>query len=95
MRDFNSYMPDMTKQLAQGIENGIPMIENAMDNMAQSMIPSMGGISSTGAGSTTNNNTNSVSINVYGSAGQDVNELADIIEQKITDNVVRRGVAFA
>jgi hypothetical protein len=42
----------------------------------------------------TSNTSNSVSINVYGAQGQDVNELARIIESKITDNVVRRGVAF-
>lgn len=91
LRDFNSYMPDMTKQLAQGIKEGIPTIENAMDAMTRSMIPSMG---STSADAGTTNTTNSVNINVYGAQGQDVNELAQIIEQKITNNVVRRGVAF-
>lgn len=96
LSNFHTYMPDMMKQMAQGIQNGIPMLENAMNTMAQSMIPSMGSMSASGmaAGTTNNNTSNSVSINVYGSAGQDVNELANIIEQKITDNVVRRGVAF-
>ena len=94
LKNFHTFMPDMTKQLAQGIENGIPTISSAMDRMAQAMMPSMGAGSAGMAGATTNN-TNSVSINVYGSAGQDVNELANIIEQKITNNVVRRGVAFS
>lgn len=96
LSNFHTYMPDMMKQMAQGIQNGIPMLENAMNTMTQSMIPSMGSMSASGmaAGTTNNNTSNSVSINVYGSAGQDVNELANIIEQKITDNVVRRGVAF-
>jgi len=93
LADFHTYMPDMMKQLAQGIENGIPMLEDAMSSMTQSMIPSMGGMAG-GAGTTSNTTSNNVSINVYGSAGQDVNELAQIIEQKITNNVVRRGVAF-
>ena len=93
LRDFNSYMPDMTKQLAQGIKEGIPTIENAMDAMTRSMIPSMGSASADAAASSTT--TNSVNINVYGAQGQDVNELAQIIEQKITNNVVRRGVAFS
>ena len=95
LKDFNTYMPDMTKELAQGMISGIPQIRNAMDRLASAMVPSMSGIQS-GAGSTTTNTTsNSVSINVYGAQGQDVNELANIIEQKITNNVVRRGVAFS
>lgn len=89
LAQFHTFMPDMMRQLAQGIEGGIPLIENAMSNMTQSMIPSMG--QTNGA---TNNTSNQVSINVYGAQGQDVNELARIIEDKITDNVVRRGVAF-
>ena len=36
-----------------------------------------------------------VTINVYAQPGQDVNELAQIIEQKISTNVRRRGAAFA
>lgn len=95
LADFHSYMPDMMQQLAQGIQNGIPKLENAMSSMAQSMVPSFGNVNgvagSAGANSTM---TNSVSINVYGAQGQDVSELADLIEQKIADNVIRRGVAF-
>lgn len=87
LSDFHTYMPDMMSQLAQGIRNGIPQIESAMSSLSSAMTPTMG------AGNTTNNS-NSVSVNVYGAQGQDVNELANIIEQKITDNVVRRGVAF-
>lgn len=92
LRNFHEFMPDMMGQLAQGIENGIPQIENAMDTMTRSMIPTMG--SASGDVGATNNTNNTVSINVYGAQGQDVNELARIIENKITDNVVRRGVAF-
>lgn len=92
LSNFHTYMPDMMRQLAQGIEKGIPQVEDAMNTMTNSMTPTMGG---TNATNTTNNNTNTVSVNVYGAQGQDINELAQIIEQTITDNVVRRGVAFA
>ena len=91
LSQFHTFMPDMMKQLAQGIENGIPQIESAMDTMTKSMVPSMGNVS---GGSATSTTSNSVSINVYGAQGQDVNELARIIENKITENVIRRGVAF-
>lgn len=89
LSDFHTFMPDMIRLMTQGIESSLPMLENAMDNMSRSMIPTMGG-----AEVGTSNTSNSVSINVYGAQGQDVNELARIIENKITDNVVRRGVAF-
>lgn len=87
LANFHTFMPDMMKQLTQGIYQGMPQLENAMNTMTQSMVPSLE------AGETTNT-TNTVSVNVYGAQGQDVNELAQIIEDKITNNVVRRGVAF-
>ena len=38
--------------------------------------------------------TNEVTINVYGAQGQNIGALADEIEQRIAENVMRRGVAF-
>ena len=93
LSDFHTFMPDMMKQLAEGITRGIPQIESAMDSMTRAMVPSMGQMSNgEAAGSTT---TNSVNINIYGAQGQDVNELANIVEEKITNNIVRRGVVFS
>ena len=93
LKNFHTFMPDMMREIAQGITNGIPQIESAMGSMTQSMIPSMGGFQGEGAsaGSTT---TNSVNINVYGAQGQDIHALAREIENEITQNVIRRGVAF-
>lgn len=90
LANFHTFMPDMMSQLAKGIENGIPRIEDAMDQMTRSMVPQL-----QGAGSTTNNNNNQVSINVYGAQGQNVSELADLIQQRIIDNTVRQGVIFS
>lgn len=45
-------------------------------------------------GSTTNNNYGGVNVVVYGAPGQDVNELADIIEDRINANIARRAAAF-
>lgn len=99
LRDFNSYMPDMAKQLAQGIRNGIPTIESAMDSMARSMVPSMGEAGGTGAngagGNVTNTNTNTVSINVYGAQGQDVRQLANEIQNIINNEVYSKGAVYA
>lgn len=95
---FHTFMPDMMQLMTQGIKAGIPKLENAMGELSHSMVPalpqSMIAPMGTESSSTTNNTSNSVSINVYGAQGQDVDELARVIESKITDNVVRRGVAF-
>ena len=42
-----------------------------------------------------NINYGGVTINVYGAQGQDVSELADIIEERINMNVARKGAIFA
>ena len=94
LSNFHTYMPDMMKEMAQGIKNGIPMLEDAMNSMTNAMVPTLAMPEGSSAGSV-DNSTNTVSINVYGAPGQDVNELANIIEQHITDNVIRRGVAFS
>lgn len=94
LSDFHTYMPDMIDLMTKGIKQGIPEIQSAMNALANTMVPSMKASENTMAAGQTNT-TNSVNITVYGAQGQNVNELAAIIEQKITDNVVRRGVAFA
>lgn len=95
LANFNSFMPDMMRQMASGITKGIPMVENAMDNLTKTMVPTMGGINVSGAGGTNNNISNAISINVYGAQGQDVNALAEIIQDKINSAVYNRGAVFA
>ena len=95
LSNFNTYMPDMMRQIACGINNGIPMVESAMNNLTKTMVPTMGGINASGAGGTNNNISNAVSINVYGAQGQDVNALAEIIQDKINSAVYNRGAVFA
>ena len=91
LSDFHTYMPDMIKELVRGIDNGIPQIENAMSNMTSAMVPSM--MTESTAPSTTTNN--SVNITVYGAEGQDVSELADIIQDRINAQVYNREAVFA
>lgn len=89
LANADTYMPDFMDLLTRGIKAGMPEIERAMQGLTLSMRPEL----AAGAGGATGNNT--VNITVYGAQGQDVNELAQIIEQRISENVVRRGVAFA
>lgn len=90
LADANTYMPDFMKLIAGGIEKGIPQIQNAMTDMTTAMVPDMTGPM---AKNTTNNA--NVNITVYGSQGQDVRELADIIQQRINTQVYNQGAVFA
>ena len=89
LSNFHTFMPDMMNMIVAGINQGIPRVAQAMDGLAQSMIPQAGG-----QFGVVGNSTNTFNINVYGAQGQNVSELADVIEQRITENVMRRGVAF-
>lgn len=90
LRDFRSYMPDMINEMVKGIDNGIPQIASAMRSLSGAMIPQMGA-----SGATNNENiSNVINLSVYGAQGQNINELANVIEEKITENMIRRGAAF-
>ena len=88
LSDFHTYMPDMIDELVNGINQGIPRVAQAMNGLTQNMVPQAN------VQGMANNSTNTFNINVYGAQGQNVSELADVIEQRITENVMRRGVAF-
>lgn len=89
LSNFHTFMPDMINLLTKGITDGLPQVANAMSSLASTMVPAIDA-PQLGAGATTN----TFNINVYGAQGQDVSELADVIEQRITNNVMRRGVVF-
>ena len=91
LSDFHTYMPDMINTLVSGINNGIPQVQAAMGNLTKAMVPSLS--DSMSASSMTNNN--NVNITVYGAQGQDVNELAEIIQDRINAEVYSKGAVFA
>ena len=93
LSNFHTYMPDMIKALTQGIDKGIPQIQSAMTNLTGAMVPNNMMTDTMASRSTTNNN--SVNITVYGAQGQDVNQLADIIQDRINAQVYSKGAVFA
>lgn len=93
LSNFHTYMPDMIKALTQGIDKGIPQIQSAMTNLTGAMVPNNMMTDAMASRSTTNNN--SVNITVYGAQGQDVNQLADIIQDRINAQVYSKGAVFA
>ena len=95
LANFHTFAPDMVKLFAQGITQSLPMLERAADQMAgvianDATATLQGGQSA--AGKTVNA---PISINVYGAAGQDVNQLADIIQQKMNRAVVNQKAVFS
>lgn len=105
LHQFNSFMPDMMKQMAQGIRQGIPKVEDALNSltgdMASILTPRLdmaGGAGQAAASGSVNNNstnTNTVNISVYGAQGQDVNELANAIQDVINQQIHSKGAVFA
>lgn len=87
LSNFHTFMPDMIDLMTEGIASGIPRLEAAMNSMAGTLVPG----TEMGASSVAN----TVNITVYGAEGQDVNDLADIIQDRINMNVYRNGAAFA
>lgn len=95
LHQFNSFMPDMMKQMAHGIKAGIPQVSDAMNSLTGSMAGSLqatGGMSGT---TNNNNSTNTVTLNVYGAQGQDVTALANEIQNIINNQVYQKGAVFA
>jgi hypothetical protein len=88
------------KGLTKGIEDSADLVKDAMNDI--SVVPEVqtsafdaGTALGNSENTTSNTSNNNVTINVYGAVGQDMNELAEIIEQKITAATRRREGAFA
>lgn len=91
LADADTYMPDFIDLLVNGINAGIPRIQSAMQGLSTSLSPTLDANMN---GNAAGNYENTVNVTVYGAAGQDVSELADVIERRISENVLRRGAAF-
>lgn len=77
--------------IGKGIEDTIPDVEESMRSMMSGIMPDVNvSGSATGAGLG-----GGIVMNVYGAAGQDVNELADIVMDRLQMAVDRREAAFA
>lgn len=88
LSNFHTFMPDMMKQLASGIDKGIPKIEDAMSNLSSAMVPTM-------QGAKNNTYNGGINITINGAQGQDVNQLADIIQQRMNIAIQNQEAVFA
>ena len=95
LKNFHTFAPDMVKLFAHGIEQSLPMLDRAAEDMA-SVIASDATPSIQNGQSAASKTVNApISINVYGAQGQDVNALADIIQAKMNRAVVNQKAVFA
>lgn len=96
LRDYEQWMPDFMKGLAKGIDQNAWRVEDALKNVSTDMSIAAALSPGVGYGSQKNTTNNySIPITVYAQPGQDVNELADVIMQKMQSAVVRREAVFA
>lgn len=94
LSDFHTYAPDMMELFAKGIEDNKKMLLNTVAdafNFSDIITDDQPQLSLAGAGSGVTN----VTMNIYGAEGQDVNELAEIISQKLGAAVKRSTVTWS
>ena len=85
---FHTYGPDMMKLLASGIRDNAYLVKDAIGDVS-------GLIAGDVSGATNNSyNYGPMSINVYGAEGQDVRELARVIEDRINTRINRQEAVF-
>ena len=84
--------------IAEGINDGTTAVEDALSDTSSVLANSFDmpdiGVNHEASEGSEGSTGNNVVINVYGAVGQDVRELAEIIEQKITESTLRRTRAF-
>ena len=91
LSDFHTFAPDMVKLFAQGMEQTLPVLERASADFASALVP--GAMQNGGQTNTTYNTP--VNITVYGAQGQDVNQLADVIQARLNRSVINQKAVFA
>ena len=80
LRDYEDWMPDFVSGLADSMRSSEWMMASAARELAQTV---------------TNNTTNNISMNVYGAAGQDPNQIANVVMLKIQEATNRRSAVWA
>lgn len=101
LRDYETWMPDMIAGLAKGIRDNAYQLENAADYLASRLVipqitaPAVQAAGAAAKAGPAGGAGPSVNITVYGAQGQDVNQLADIIMQKMEAAVNRKAGVWA
>ena len=81
LKDFHTFAPDMMKLFAQGIESNIGMVEDAMSTVSGTVARSM-------KQNSYSSSVGAVNIVINAHEGQSVEELADIVQERINREVM-------
>lgn len=97
LSDADTYMPDFIDLMRSGLSAGISDIASVSDKLADAMVmtPTHYAELPAAGGATTNNNMGGVSIVINAAPGQDVEEIAEAVEERISNLMSRREVAYA
>lgn len=97
LSDFHTWMPDMMKQLADGIYSNMGRVDRAMNSLAERMVlPAMEmSLPERSEQKATTITNGDLVVNVYGTEGMDVRELARAVEQEISFHMNRRSAVIA
>ena len=93
LADADQYGPDFMRLLASGMRSGVGMVRDASEQVARAMVPTYYADLPEGGGSTTN--MGGVNIVINATPGMDVEELAEAVEERISNLMNRREVAYA
>lgn len=91
LANFHTYMPDMMKQLSEGMKEGLPTLRAGVELVADTVagvIPGTGTAGRYGGQGDRVNNMGGVYITVNGAPGQDEEGIADAVMRRIMDLVI-------
>lgn len=95
LADADTWMPDFVNLMATGLEKSAPLMQSAVEDFAGGMSANItaNGTNGTLLGGSTYNG-GAVTINVYASEGQNVNDLANVIVQKLEAMTARKRAVY-
>lgn len=100
LSDFHTYAPDMIDLFIKGLKDNTSKLQNQIsrtfdfDGMVK--VPTIGDLDNTvTVNSSTPKSGTSITMNIYGAQGQDVEELADIVSDRIMFELGQTGAVYA
>ena len=92
LSNFHTFAPDMMNLFIKGVKDNTKKLQDQIEdsfNFGDAVINAGTGADVKAAGGA------SITINVYGTEGQDVRELADIVSQRLMHEIGRTGAVYA
>lgn len=88
----------LDKGFALGVEDNMGVAESAVEKLADTSLDSLTMTSNPSfamAPTSTQSGDVIINMSIYGAEGQDINELATLVEEKISNSIMRRRMAYA